>query len=142
MNSEGIQRSVFAFSAPGANIYKGNELATVALARIINENSAVYAKAYPDRLSFYAVMPLPYVNEAIAEMNYALDHLGAVGIMLYSNYEGKYLGHPDFAPFFAALNQRGGRQIVYVHPATPYIKVNGQFIEANPTLYPTGSIEF
>ena len=29
-----------------------------------------------------------------------------------------------------------------MHPTTPYIQVNGQFVEANPTVYPTGNIEF
>jgi hypothetical protein len=68
--------------------------------------------------------------------------LGAAGVVLLSNHETKYLGHPDFKPFFQALNQLGGRQIVYVHPNTPYVKSGNNLIEANPTTYPTGNIEF
>jgi hypothetical protein len=133
---------VIAFSAPGANVYPGDKRKTLALARLINEQTAAYARAYPDKFAFYAVVPLPYTQDAIAEMNYAFETLGAAGIVLFSNYEGRYLGDPAFTPFFQALNARGQGQLVYVHPSTPYIKVDGKFIEANPTTYPTGMTEF
>jgi predicted TIM-barrel fold metal-dependent hydrolase len=142
MESEGISRAVLAFSAPGANVYPGNQKATVALARLMNEQTAAYARAYPNHFTFYAVVPLPYTQQAIAEANYALDTLGAAGIALYSNFEGHYLGDPSFTAFFAAMNMRGNDQIIYVHPTTPYLRVNGSLIEANPTVYPTGNIEF
>jgi predicted TIM-barrel fold metal-dependent hydrolase len=142
MESEGISRAVLAFSAPGANVYPENQAATVALARLINEQTAAYARAYPNHFTFYAVVPLPYTQHAIAEAKYALDTLGAAGIALYSNFEGHYLGDPSFTPFFAAMNARGNGQIIYVHPTTPYLRVNGSLIEANPTTYPTGNIEF
>lgn len=142
MSSQGISRAVLAFSSPGANVHQGNQAATIALARLINEQSAAFVRAYPDRFAFYAVVPLPYTANAIAEATYALDTLGAAGIALYSNFEGRYLGDPAFKPFFEAMNARGGNQIIYVHPTTPYIRVNGSLVEANPTIYPTGNIEF
>ncbi|KAH5589132.1 hypothetical protein HBI45_222700 [Parastagonospora nodorum] len=142
MASQGISRAVLAFSSPGANVYPGNKTATVGLARLINEQSAAYAQTHPESFTFYAVVPLPYTDEAIVEANYALDILGAAGIALYSNFEGHYLGDPTFTPFFAAINARGGGQIVYIHPTTPYVRVNGSLVEANPTIYPTGNIEF
>ncbi|KAI2485869.1 amidohydrolase 2 [Pyrenophora tritici-repentis] len=142
MASQGISRAVLAFSSPGANVYPGNQAATIALARLINEQSAAYARAYPDQFTFYAVVPLPYTPNAVAEATYALDMLGAAGIALYSNFEGRYLGDPSFVPFFEAINARGTDQIIYVHPTTPYIHVNGTLVEANPTTYPTGNIEF
>jgi predicted TIM-barrel fold metal-dependent hydrolase len=142
MASEGISRSVIAFSTPGANVFRGDQLATIALARLINEQTAAYARAYPDKFAFYAVVPLPYTQAAIAEATYALDTLGAAGIVLFSNFEGKYLGNPAFTPFFQAMNARGAGQVFFVHPSTPYLVVDGQFIEANPTTYPSGTIEF
>jgi predicted TIM-barrel fold metal-dependent hydrolase len=45
-------------------------------------------------------------------------------------------------PFFEAMNARGSGQIMYIHPTTPYMRVNGSLVEANPTTYPTGNIEF
>ncbi|KAH6857475.1 hypothetical protein BKA58DRAFT_414992 [Alternaria rosae] len=142
MASQGISHAVVAFSSPGANAYPGNRGATIALARLINEQSAAYVQVYPNRFSFYGVVPLPYTQDAIAEAAYALDTLGAVGIALYSNFEGRYLGDPAFTPFFQAMNARGPDQIIYVHPTTPYLRVNGLLVEANPTTYPTGNIEF
>ncbi|KAF5849414.1 hypothetical protein GGP41_006398 [Bipolaris sorokiniana] len=142
MASQSISQAVLAFSAPGANVYPGDQAATIALARLINEQSAAFARAYPDKFTFYAVVPLPYTPNAIAEATYALDTLGAAGIALYSNFEGRYLGDSAFKPFFEAMNARGSSQIIYVHPTTPYIRVNGTLIEANPTVYPTGNIEF
>jgi predicted TIM-barrel fold metal-dependent hydrolase len=142
MDSQGISHAVLAFSSPGANVYPGNQAATIALARLINEQSAAYARAYPNRFSFYAVVPLPYTQDAISEAMYALDTLGAAGIALYSNFEGRYLGDRFFRPFFDAMNARGPNQIIYVHPTTPYLRLNGSLVEANPTTYPTGNIEF
>ena len=142
MVSQGISHAVLAFSSPGANVYPGNQAATVALARLINEQSAAYARAYPNLFTFYAVVPLPYTPNAVAEATYALDTLGAAGIALYSNFEGQYLGDASFKPFFEAMDTRGDKQIIYVHPTTPYIRVNGSLVEANPTIYPTGNIEF
>jgi predicted TIM-barrel fold metal-dependent hydrolase len=142
MAGQGISHAVVAFSSPGANVYPGNQAATTALARLINEQSSAYARVYPKRFSFYAVMPLPYTEAAIVEATYALGTLGAAGIALYSNFEGRYLGDVAFTPFFQAMNGRGADQIIYVHPTTPYLRVNGSLIEANPTTYPTGNIEF
>lgn len=151
MANQGISQAVLAFSAPGANVYPANQAATIALARLINEQTAAYAHAHPAKLGFYAVVPLPYTQHAITEAKYALEKLGATGIALYSNFEGHYLGNPSFKPFFSALNARApvatdaaaAVPIVYVHPTTPYLRLaNGSLVEANPTLYPTGNIEF
>ncbi|KAI4608545.1 hypothetical protein J4E83_008981 [Alternaria metachromatica] len=141
MASQGISHAVVAFS-PGANVYPGSREATIALARLINEQSAAYARVYPNHFSFYAVVPLPYTQDAIAEAMYALDTLEAAGIALYSNFEGRYLGDSAFTPFFQAMDARGADQIIYIHPTTPYLRINGSLIEANPTTYPTGNIEF
>ncbi|KAF9014208.1 hypothetical protein BDQ17DRAFT_1342277 [Cyathus striatus] len=142
MNQQGIERSILGFSAPGANVYQGNKIMTIALARLINEQSAAYCRKYPTRLDFYAVVPLPYTTEAIREAQYAINHLGAVGVVLFSNFEGTYLGDSTFKPFFQAINNLSSRQIIYVHPGTPYVKSGSKLIEANPTTYATGNIEF
>ncbi|EDR03315.1 uncharacterized protein LACBIDRAFT_295281 [Laccaria bicolor S238N-H82] len=142
MASEGISHSVIGFSAPGPNVYQGNKKQTLALARLMNEQVAAYCRTNPKQLSFYAVVPLPYTAEAINEANYALDTLGAVGIFLTSNVEGLYLGNAQFKSFFDAINKRQGRQILYIHPGTPYLTVGNKLYEANPTTYATGNIEF
>jgi predicted TIM-barrel fold metal-dependent hydrolase len=114
----------------------------MALARLMNEQAAAYVAAHPDKLSFYAVVPLPYTQEAITEALYALNHLGAAGIFLQSNFEGRYLGDTGFTPFFQAINNLGGRQVLFIHPSAPYLKIGSEFVECNPTNYPTGNVEF
>ncbi|KAF9057165.1 hypothetical protein BJ165DRAFT_12756 [Panaeolus papilionaceus] len=142
MAGQGIERSIIAFSVPGPLVYVGNKIMTVALARLLNEQAAAYCNAYPRKFSFYAQVPLPYTAEALVEAQYAIQQLGAVGIFLQSNIEGKYLGYASFKSFFQSINGWAGRQIVYVHPALPVLKVGNQLIEANPTPYITGKIEF
>jgi len=142
MASEGIGRSILSFSAPGPNVFPGNQVVTIALARLMNEQSAAFARAYPDKFTFYAVVPLPYASAAITEAQYALGVLGAAGIILTSNIEGMYLGNSQFQSFFSAINQRSGKQIIFIHPTTPTMKCGNQLIEANPTPYISGSIEF
>ncbi|KAF9486182.1 hypothetical protein BDN70DRAFT_926886 [Pholiota conissans] len=142
MAGQGISRSLFAFSTPGPNVYPGNKILTVALARLMNEQSAAYCRAYPDKFSFYAQVPFPYTTEAIREATNAIEKLGAIGIWVQSNTEGIYLGNTVLKPFFDAFNNFAQRPILYIHPAVPILKVNGQLIEANPTPYITGKIEF
>ncbi|KAF8152564.1 hypothetical protein B0H34DRAFT_800966 [Crassisporium funariophilum] len=143
--SLGITHSIISFSTPGANVFKGDQLRTIALARLVNEQTAAYARLLPDKFTFYAVVPLPYTDAAIREAEYAIKTLGAVGLALYSNFEGMYLGNPEFRPFFEAvdgLETGSGRKILFVHPGDPFLKVGAQFVEANPTLYPSGIVEF
>ncbi|KAK6428535.1 hypothetical protein LTR95_015319 [Oleoguttula sp. CCFEE 5521] len=100
------------------------------------------ARTYPKRFAFYAAMPLPYSQAAIREVQHAAT-LGAVGIGCLSNHEGHYLGAALLNPFFAFLNTRNtSKEIIYVHPTEPVLNVNGSFLSANPTQYPSGIVEF
>ena len=60
--------------------------------------------------------------------------LGADGIGLLSNYDGKSLGDPSFAPVFEELNRR--KALVYVHPT-----MHQNCVGLIPGLIPQG-IEF
>jgi len=84
------------------------------VARSLNEAGAAAVAAHPDRFGLLAALPLPDVDGALAEMDHALDTLGADGIMLLSNYSGVYLGDALFEPVFAELSRRGCA--VLVHP--------------------------
>ena len=104
MQTVGIRKSVLSISAPGTTVYKDDEAKATALARLLNEYLAALSRTYPSQFDFFAVTPLPYVDAAIREARYALDHLSAVGIGLLSNHEGYYLGNAQFQPFFTFLN--------------------------------------
>ncbi|KIK64742.1 hypothetical protein GYMLUDRAFT_160528, partial [Collybiopsis luxurians FD-317 M1] len=142
MDGEGIGRAVISTSTPAANVFLGNKTLTVALARLMNEQIVAVVRAVPNQLQFYGIVPLPYADEAIVEAKYAVEQLSAVGFFLTSNFEDNYLGSAVLRPFLMALESMPTRQIVFVHPTTPYLNVSGQLVEANPTPYATGVIEF
>ncbi|KAJ6559147.1 hypothetical protein DFH09DRAFT_520835 [Mycena vulgaris] len=138
MANHSIAESVF--SIPNPNIFLGDEAATLAIARLLNENMAVLTRILPARFSFFATTPLPYVHASITEAQYALESLGALGVALASNHEGRYLGDALFTPFFSAMED--SRSIIFVHPNEPLLEVNHTFVKANPTLHSPILAEF
>lgn len=102
---------------------------------------AALVRAFPDRFSFFAVVPLPYTDVAIKEAEYALGHLGAIGVGVLSSHEGKYLGNSAITPFFHALNNRNAnRVVIFMHPTSAVLDFNGSLISANPSEFPKGLI--
>jgi predicted TIM-barrel fold metal-dependent hydrolase len=87
------------------------------LAREANQFYAELLARHPRRFGAFAVLPLPDVDAALAEVGYALDILGLDGVMLLSSYAGRYLGDPAFDPVLGELHRRSA--VVFVHPATP-----------------------
>lgn len=138
-----ISHDVISISTPGSQIFPGNAAYSVGLARLLNEWVAALVRTYPEKFSFYATAPLPYVSQAIKEIEYSRTHLGAVGTVLLSNHEGYYLGDPLFTPFFTFLNSRPSEQEpIFIHPNTPVLRLNGTLVPANPTTIPTFFGEF
>ncbi|KAK6390283.1 hypothetical protein LTR65_005658 [Meristemomyces frigidus] len=144
MANNSIGHSVISISAPGSVVYPGSETQSTALARLLNEYLVALVRKVPAHFSFFAVTPLPYTASAITEVRYALGHLGAAGVGLLSNHEGYYLGNSVLKPFFAQLDARNSRkEVVFVHPNGPCMHAaNGTLIDANPTVYPEGLVEY
>lgn len=70
------------------------------------------------------------------EAAYALDHLEAVGVVLLTNHEGKYLGNTAFTPLYMYLqNRKSTREIIFIHPTNPVINLNGSYISADPSKF-------
>jgi predicted TIM-barrel fold metal-dependent hydrolase len=115
MDRQGIATGILSVTAPGTVLADDGSGAD--LARAVNEYSAELQRENPSRFGSFASLPLPDVDAALAEATYALDVLHADGVVVMSNVDGKYLGHPDFEPLWAELNDRGAT--VFVHPAQP-----------------------
>jgi predicted TIM-barrel fold metal-dependent hydrolase len=115
MDRSGIDTAVLSVSSPG--VHFGDDGAARVLARRLNDFAATVVAAHPDRFGWFASLPLPDVDGALAEIDYAFDVLGADGIILETNVHGTYLGNPYLAPIFTALDHRAA--VVFIHPTSP-----------------------
>jgi 6-methylsalicylate decarboxylase len=110
----GVGTAILSVSTPGTAFLAGPADAT-ALARDLNDYTAELAAAQPDRFGFFATVPLPHIDESVAEVVRSLDELHADGVVLLANNGGTYLGEEGQHPLFAALNDRSA--VVFIHPA-------------------------
>jgi len=107
-----IRTAITSLSAPG--VYFGDRREARDLARACNEYAAEMQQRHPGRFGNFAVLPMPFTDDACAEAIYALDVLKADGVVLLGSTEGKFLGDPAFEELMAELNQR--QAIVFEHP--------------------------
>jgi aminocarboxymuconate-semialdehyde decarboxylase len=112
MDDAGIDVAVTSISTPG--VHMGDDEAARALARRCNEMTAGLVRDRPDRFGAFACLPLPDLDGALAELEYALDELHLDGVVLFSNSRGVYLGDKLLVPLFEELQRRGA--VVFVHP--------------------------
>ena len=115
MDQWGIATSILSISSPGVSF--GDPTATRALARHVNDTAAEIRRAHPDRFGHFASLPLPDVDAALEELEYAIDQLGSDGVATESNVDGIYLGDPRYEPLLAELDRR--LTPVFVHPTSP-----------------------
>jgi 6-methylsalicylate decarboxylase len=88
----------------------------VGLTRACNEYFARLTTDHPSRIGLFASAPLPNVDAALREIDYAFGTLKADGIALFTSYGDKWLGDPAFDPIFDELNRR--KAVLFTHPNT------------------------
>lgn len=116
MNRLGV--SVAALSFPPIELPDVEPQRVNELNRACNDHLADLVRRNGRRFIGLGALPLPDVDASVAEIDRIFDTLDLAGVSLVSNVHGRYLGHPDFAPVFAALNRRKAR--VFIHPTHCY----------------------
>jgi predicted TIM-barrel fold metal-dependent hydrolase len=95
--------------------YGEDEKKATRAARFVNDQYAELVQRHRDRFAAFAALPMPHIDESIAEIGRALDQLRMAGVAMNTTVLGRALVEPDYEPVFAELNRRGA--VLYLHPA-------------------------
>jgi predicted TIM-barrel fold metal-dependent hydrolase len=120
MDQGGVATAMTSPTTPQLGFLPAADAARVA--RESNEYARRIASDHKGRFGVFAMLPMPYVDESLQEIAYALDTLHADGIGMMTSYGDKWLGYSEFQPVFDELNRR--KAVVYTHPTTPNCCVN------------------
>lgn len=122
-----VKKSILSITSPGTHLVPHM---TRKMTRDCNEYIAKLTRKNRDKFGFWATLPLPDVAGSLTELEYALDKLDADGIVMLTNYNGRYVGDKEFDPVFKELNRR--KVTVFIHPTTPCIKTPMGPMQASP----------
>src|SRR5918994_4224622 len=94
-------RQILSLSAPPIESINPDRQITIDLARLANDSMAGLVDAYPERFpGFIASLPLNYPDDSVAELERAVNDLGALGVQLFSNVNGLPLDDERFFALF------------------------------------------
>ena len=126
LDVNGIATAVLSLPAGTVGFLRGAEQAR--MVRAVNEYATRLAHDRPGRFGLFALLPMPDIAASLAEIEYALDRLGATGIALMTSYGNHWLGDPAFVPILEELDRR--KAVVHVHPKAPACCTN--LVPSNP----------
>jgi predicted TIM-barrel fold metal-dependent hydrolase len=109
-----VATAIVSVSTPGTT-FVPSPADAAALARDLNDYGADLVASAPDRFGFFATVPMPHIDESVAESIRALDDLNADGVVLLANNDGTYLGEDGQDDLWAVLDARSA--VVFIHPA-------------------------
>jgi predicted TIM-barrel fold metal-dependent hydrolase len=115
MDANGIAIGVASAPVP-AEVFQDRKVAEEGVA-VCNESLAGLVRDRPHRFGFFANVAMLHPDLALRQIAYALDELGADGVLLNTSADGRYLGDKAFEPLFAELDRR--RAVVFTHPFAP-----------------------
>ena len=111
MDKNGIDVAVMSTSPALEELPKEE---AVYFAKKSNDAVAEIIKKYPDRFLGAAVLPTPYVDEAIKELERCVKELGFKYWHTHSNYKNEHLYEEKYLPLLAKAEELGCA--FYVHP--------------------------
>ena len=108
-------KQVLTLSMPAVE-FLGTPEETPELARLANDGMAEIVKQRPDLFpAFVASLPMNNVPAALEEMDRAIAGLGAKGVQIFTNVNGRPLDEPEFFRIFERMSKTYDLP-VWVHP--------------------------
>jgi predicted TIM-barrel fold metal-dependent hydrolase len=96
--------------------FLGDENQTPELARLANNGMHDIVRRHPDLFpAFVASLPMNNVAASLEEMDRAIGELGAKGVQIFTNVNGRPLDQPEFFPIFERMSKKYDLPI-WVHP--------------------------
>jgi len=88
------------------------------LARIANDGMAELCAKYPDKfIGFAASLPMNNMDACLQEVDRAVKQLGARGVQIFTNVNGRPLDEVEFRPLFEKMARYD--YPIWLHPARP-----------------------
>ncbi|QIL50335.1 amidohydrolase [Weissella coleopterorum] len=113
MKDSNIDHSVLSLSSPHPSL--GNQAETIAIISAINEEAEKISRTFPEKFSYSASLPLPFIDESLKTIERFADT--ALGFSFPSNTQGLYLGDPKLDDVMALLNEK--KATIFIHPTEP-----------------------
>ena len=108
-------RQIICLGAPPIETY-GPPNVTEGLARLANDGMADLVRRHPDRFpAFIASLPMNSPDGLMKEATRAINELGAVGVQVFSNVNGRPLTAPETLPLFDLMAEMD--RPIWLHPA-------------------------
>ena len=108
-------RQVLTLSMPAVE-FLGTPEETPGLARLANDGMADIVRQRPELFPcFVASLPMNNVAASLEEMDRAINDLGAKGVQIFTNVNGRPLDEPEFFPIFERMSKKHDLPI-WVHP--------------------------
>ena len=115
MDEAGVAVQVLSISAP--NVFRLPAGVRAPLTRDLNDELTAMADGAGGRLRVFANLPLPDVDQSLAELDRVLGRDGMVGVMVCTTIDRRTLDDGLFGPLWEELDRRSAA--VFVHPTTP-----------------------
>jgi predicted TIM-barrel fold metal-dependent hydrolase len=112
MDEAGIGIQVLSFAS--LNIWHPEPAMRARLVSAFNDGCSAVVSAYPDRFRFLASLPLPHVDQSIAEAKRARNLDGFVGFSIPTHINTVALNSEQWDPVYEAM--ASARALVLTHP--------------------------
>jgi len=111
MDEAGVDQQIL---MPNCAPFSENRDAALAGTRFINDHYQALCADHPERFGRWLSVPLPHVEDALAEVDAYFDDPKVHGISLGCFCLDKSIADAAFEPFYAELNRR--KSLVFLHP--------------------------